>query len=186
MLPFQRETSVDGDLQFQLRHFYSIEEKTASISLFCCPYFPTTHEEDYHSLRPIRFTYKSSSWPRPAMFATCWICPLKDSPGHTRSRRWLKSDRVGDVRLQVWRSQLTFSQEGITRELYALLGERAPPIAINENKYKGRPKWMNKLRVRPWYVPVWISGALGWILTFGCCLGAWRLLQTALGLTASC
>lgn len=42
--------------------------------------------------------------------------------------------------------------EGITRELYALLGERAPPIAINENKYKGRPKWMNKLRVRPWYV----------------------------------
>lgn len=41
--------------------------------------------------------------------------------------------------------------EGITRELYALLGERAPPIAINENRYKGRPKWMSKLRVRPWY-----------------------------------
>lgn len=41
--------------------------------------------------------------------------------------------------------------EGITRELYALLGERAPPIALNENKYKGRPKWMNKLRVRSWY-----------------------------------
>ncbi|KAE8136836.1 hypothetical protein BDV38DRAFT_102073 [Aspergillus pseudotamarii] len=40
--------------------------------------------------------------------------------------------------------------EGITRELYALLGERAPPIAINENRYKGRPKWMSKLRVRPW------------------------------------
>lgn len=39
--------------------------------------------------------------------------------------------------------------EGITRELYALLGERAPPIAINENRYKGRPKWMSKLRVRP-------------------------------------
>ncbi|KAE8349538.1 hypothetical protein BDV28DRAFT_59242 [Aspergillus coremiiformis] len=40
--------------------------------------------------------------------------------------------------------------EGITRELFALLGERAPPIAINENRYKGRPKWMSKLRVRPW------------------------------------
>ncbi|PLN75478.1 DNA methyltransferase 1-associated protein DMAP1 [Aspergillus taichungensis] len=40
--------------------------------------------------------------------------------------------------------------EGITRELFALLGERAPPIAISENRYKGRPKWMSKLRVRPW------------------------------------
>ncbi|KAM5435706.1 swr complex subunit [Microsporum ferrugineum] len=42
--------------------------------------------------------------------------------------------------------------EGITRELYALLGERAPPIALNENKYKGRRKWMSKLKVRPWDV----------------------------------
>ncbi|KAL5342585.1 hypothetical protein BJX70DRAFT_386080 [Aspergillus crustosus] len=40
--------------------------------------------------------------------------------------------------------------EGITRELFALLGERAPPIAINENRYKGRPKWQTKARVRPW------------------------------------
>ncbi|KAK2801862.1 swr complex subunit [Onygenales sp. PD_10] len=40
--------------------------------------------------------------------------------------------------------------EGITRELFALLGERAPPIALNENKYKGRRKWMSKLKVRPW------------------------------------
>ncbi|GAD93232.1 DNA methyltransferase 1-associated protein DMAP1 [Paecilomyces variotii No. 5] len=40
--------------------------------------------------------------------------------------------------------------EGITRELFALLGERAPPIAINENRYKGRPKWMSKTKVRPW------------------------------------
>ncbi|KAL5000750.1 SWR1-complex protein 4 [Aspergillus recurvatus] len=39
--------------------------------------------------------------------------------------------------------------EGITRELFALLGERAPPIAINENRYKGRPKWQTKARVRP-------------------------------------
>lgn len=53
--------------------------------------------------------------------------------------------RVRDTR------SLTLLTEGITRELFALLGERAPPIAINENKYKGRPKWMNKLRVRPWY-----------------------------------
>lgn len=45
---------------------------------------------------------------------------------------------------------LTVWIEGITRELYALLGERAPPIAINENKYKGRPKWMSKIKVRPW------------------------------------
>ncbi|KAJ5725723.1 uncharacterized protein N7483_007080 [Penicillium malachiteum] len=49
--------------------------------------------------------------------------------------------------------------EGITRELYALLGERAPPIAINENKYKGRPKWMNKLRVRPWRMTPFTNGA---------------------------
>lgn len=47
---------------------------------------------------------------------------------------------------------LTRRTEGITRELYALLGERAPPIAITEKKYKGRPKWMSKSRVRPWYV----------------------------------
>ncbi|KAJ5320274.1 hypothetical protein PENANT_c010G11754 [Penicillium antarcticum] len=49
--------------------------------------------------------------------------------------------------------------EGITRELYALLGERAPPIAINENKYKGRPKWMNKLRVRPWSMTPFTNNA---------------------------
>ncbi|KAJ5673834.1 SWR1-complex protein 4 [Penicillium macrosclerotiorum] len=49
--------------------------------------------------------------------------------------------------------------EGITRELYALLGERAPPIAINENKYKGRPKWMNKLRVRPWRMSPFTNSA---------------------------
>ncbi|KAJ5907752.1 hypothetical protein N7495_000434 [Penicillium taxi] len=49
--------------------------------------------------------------------------------------------------------------EGITRELYALLGERAPPIAINENKYKGRPKFMNKLRVRPWSMTPFTNSA---------------------------
>ncbi|RMJ27825.1 hypothetical protein PHISP_01319 [Aspergillus sp. HF37] len=49
--------------------------------------------------------------------------------------------------------------EGITRELYALLGERAPPIAINENRYKGRPKWMSKLRVRPWQMAPFTNSA---------------------------
>ncbi|PYH77217.1 hypothetical protein BO82DRAFT_436038 [Aspergillus uvarum CBS 121591] len=49
--------------------------------------------------------------------------------------------------------------EGITRELFALLGERAPPIAINENRYKGRPKWMSKLRVRPWRMAPFENGA---------------------------
>ncbi|KAI9930894.1 hypothetical protein ASPWEDRAFT_167150 [Aspergillus wentii DTO 134E9] len=49
--------------------------------------------------------------------------------------------------------------EGITRELYALLGERAPPIAINENRYKGRPKWMSKLRVRPWQMSPFTNDA---------------------------
>ncbi|KAL1971548.1 hypothetical protein VTN31DRAFT_2169 [Thermomyces dupontii] len=39
--------------------------------------------------------------------------------------------------------------EGITRELYALLGERAPPISLSETKYKGRPKW-SKAKIRPW------------------------------------
>ena len=43
-------------------------------------------------------------------------------------------------------------KEGVPRELYALLGERAPPIAITENRYKGRPKLMSKSKVRPWYV----------------------------------
>ncbi|RAH74294.1 SANT/Myb-like DNA-binding domain-containing protein [Aspergillus aculeatinus CBS 121060] len=49
--------------------------------------------------------------------------------------------------------------EGITRELFALLGERAPPIAINENRYKGRPKWMSKMRVRPWRMAPFENGA---------------------------
>ena len=38
----------------------------------------------------------------------------------------------------------------MTRELYALWGERAPPIAITENKFKGRPKWSSKQRAHPW------------------------------------
>lgn len=39
--------------------------------------------------------------------------------------------------------------EGITRELYALLGERAPPVAITDHvRYKERPKWSHK--AQPW------------------------------------
>ncbi|KAI9368060.1 hypothetical protein BJX61DRAFT_546890 [Aspergillus egyptiacus] len=49
--------------------------------------------------------------------------------------------------------------EGITRELFALLGERAPPIAINENRYKGRPKWTSKARVCPWRMTPFTNGA---------------------------
>ncbi|KAL4878526.1 hypothetical protein BJY04DRAFT_195565 [Aspergillus karnatakaensis] len=49
--------------------------------------------------------------------------------------------------------------EGITRELFALLGERAPPIAINENRYKGRPKWQTKARVRPWQLTSFSNSA---------------------------
>ncbi|KAJ9264575.1 hypothetical protein DTO212C5_7078 [Paecilomyces variotii] len=49
--------------------------------------------------------------------------------------------------------------EGITRELFALLGERAPPIAINENRYKGRPKWMSKTKVRPWRMTPFTNAA---------------------------
>ncbi|KAI9805558.1 MAG: hypothetical protein M1825_000809 [Sarcosagium campestre] len=37
--------------------------------------------------------------------------------------------------------------EGISRELFALLGERAAPVAITEHvKYKERPKWTHKAR----------------------------------------
>ncbi|KAL4781213.1 DNA methyltransferase 1-associated protein DMAP1 [Aspergillus varians] len=49
--------------------------------------------------------------------------------------------------------------EGVTRELFALLGERAPPIAINENRYKGRPKWQTKARVRPWQMAPFLNDA---------------------------
>lgn len=49
--------------------------------------------------------------------------------------------------------------EGVPRELYALLGERAPPIAITENRYKGRPKWISKSRVRPWRMVPFTNGA---------------------------
>lgn len=42
--------------------------------------------------------------------------------------------------------------EGINRELYALLGERAPPVAITEHiRLKEKPKWSHKV-IQPWYV----------------------------------
>ncbi|KAL2801453.1 hypothetical protein BJX66DRAFT_12387 [Aspergillus keveii] len=49
--------------------------------------------------------------------------------------------------------------EGITRELFALLGERAPPIAVNENRYKGRPKWLTKARAKSWRMTPFTNGA---------------------------
>lgn len=39
--------------------------------------------------------------------------------------------------------------DGITRELYALLGDNPPPVAIVEKKFKERPRWMGK--ANPWY-----------------------------------
>lgn len=42
--------------------------------------------------------------------------------------------------------------EGINRELYALLGERAPPVAITEHiRLKEKPKWSHKV-IQPWCV----------------------------------
>ncbi|KAI5857123.1 hypothetical protein BZA05DRAFT_387321 [Tricharina praecox] len=38
--------------------------------------------------------------------------------------------------------------DGITRELFALLGENPPPVAIVENKFKEKPRWMGK--ANPW------------------------------------
>lgn len=92
-------------------------------------------------------------WP-PPMFATCWICPRRASPDLIRNRRSSRSVQVSFSRFPYSPkrySDIFPTLEGITRELYALLGERAPPIAINENRYKGRPKWTSKKRVQPWY-----------------------------------
>nr|KMM73394.1 SWR1-complex protein 4 [Coccidioides posadasii RMSCC 3488] len=49
--------------------------------------------------------------------------------------------------------------EGYNRELYALLGDKAPPIALTENKYKGRRKWASKLKVRPWEITSFTNAA---------------------------
>ncbi|WEW55444.1 swr complex subunit [Emydomyces testavorans] len=49
--------------------------------------------------------------------------------------------------------------EGYNRELYALLGDKAPPIALTENKYKGRRKWTSKLKVRPWEITPFTNSA---------------------------
>lgn len=65
-------------------------------------------------------------------------------------------DVMGDVPIQAHappaKKQKVIEKrpDGMTRELYALWGERAPPIAITENKFKGRPKWSSKQRAHPW------------------------------------
>ncbi|KAI5784560.1 hypothetical protein EDC01DRAFT_199296 [Geopyxis carbonaria] len=38
--------------------------------------------------------------------------------------------------------------DGITRELFALLGQNPPPVAIVENKFKEKPRWLGK--ANPW------------------------------------
>ncbi|KAL8795646.1 MAG: hypothetical protein Q9195_001884 [Heterodermia aff. obscurata] len=40
--------------------------------------------------------------------------------------------------------------EGVPRELFALFGERAPPIAILDTKAKERPKFSTRQKVRAW------------------------------------
>lgn len=47
------------------------------------------------------------------------------------------------------RAVLTVFEEGITRELFALLGEKAPPISLTENKYKLKK---SNRRAVPWCV----------------------------------
>ena len=131
----------------------------------CSAHPSTSHSTDQNLLvllasilrRSRLLVVVSPSWP-PRMFATCWICPQRgnnNKPDLIKSRKSQRRDQVctGDCKKhRGWLSLMVAVSEGITRELYALLGERAPPIAINENRYKGRPKWMSKLRVRPWCV----------------------------------
>ncbi|KAL7272883.1 swr complex subunit [Rhizina undulata] len=47
--------------------------------------------------------------------------------------------------------------DGITRELFALLGENPPPVAIVENKFKEKPKWTGK--AIPWEHKAFINPA---------------------------
>ncbi|PWW78749.1 hypothetical protein C7212DRAFT_290749 [Tuber magnatum] len=54
------------------------------------------------------------------------------------------------VRVPAAKKQKTVERrpDGITRELFALLGENPPPVAIVESKFKEKPRWMGK--VNPW------------------------------------
>lgn len=40
--------------------------------------------------------------------------------------------------------------DGMQRELYSLLGENTPPIAMTENKFKSRPDWRSAKKITPW------------------------------------
>ncbi|CAZ79242.1 unnamed protein product [Tuber melanosporum] len=54
------------------------------------------------------------------------------------------------ARVPIAKKQKTVERrpDGITRELFALLGENPPPVAIVESKFKEKPRWMGK--VNPW------------------------------------
>ncbi|KAI1936407.1 swr complex subunit [Ophidiomyces ophidiicola] len=67
------------------------------------------------------------------------IRDMLDLPQESQPRP-AKKQKVGETK----------RPDGYSRELYALLGDKAPPIALTENKYKGRKKWASKLKVRPW------------------------------------
>ncbi len=78
------------------------------------------------------------------------------NPNPQRSKRQLRRDQVRVKSLLV-RNTADILQEGITRELFALLGERAPPVAITEHvRYRERRKFPQK--VQPWYVKDVILG----------------------------
>jgi hypothetical protein len=124
----------------------NLSRSAGQIEFSCCD----TLRDTFYCLVWTEKALFEPPWPPPRMFATCWTCPLRASPDLRRRRKSSRSDQVREKWSTLHGTYLTYSAEGITRELYALLGERAPPIAINENKYKGRPKFMNKLRVRKW------------------------------------
>jgi hypothetical protein len=54
MLPFERETSVDGDLQFQPRHFCFIGKTHSTYLLHLLPAYCATENDSPYPLRPIR------------------------------------------------------------------------------------------------------------------------------------
>lgn len=80
--------------------------------------------------------------------------PQDSQPRPAKKQKVAEPRRPGrpSAVLSFFYGSLTIHIEGYNRELYALLGDKAPPIALTENKYKGRKKWASKLKVRPWCV----------------------------------
>jgi hypothetical protein len=77
---------------------------------------------------------------------------MGSSPDHTKSKKLSRKDQVR--RYSPLKSCVCVyfisdpRKEGITRELFALLGEKAPPISLTENKYKLKK---SNRRALPWY-----------------------------------